>query len=71
MVKPRPGLLDIIHRLRQETELPIAPTRQREYADGEAAAERGLGIDERAIVPETLLCFKRAGADLIPHVPRL
>jgi porphobilinogen synthase len=29
-----------------------------------AAAERGW-IDERAVVLETLLCFKRAGADLI------
>jgi hypothetical protein len=30
----------------------------------QAAAERGW-IDERAITLETLLCFKRAGADLI------
>ena len=29
-----------------------------------AAAERGW-IDERAVTLETLLCFKRAGADLI------
>ena len=28
-----------------------------------AAAEKGW-IDERAVVLETLLCFKRAGADL-------
>ncbi|MFN9532130.1 MAG: porphobilinogen synthase, partial [Cyanobacteriota bacterium] len=36
----------------------------RDYAMETAAAERVL-IDERAVVLETLLCFNRAGADLI------
>ena len=65
MVKPGLAYLDIIHRLRSETELPIAAYNvSGEYARVKAAAERGW-IDERAITLETLLCFKRAGADLI------
>jgi porphobilinogen synthase len=65
MVKPGLAYLDIIHRLRLETELPIAAYNvSGEYAMVKAAAERGW-IDERAITLETLLCFKRAGADLI------
>ena len=65
MVKPGLASLDIIHRLRSETELPIAAYNvSGEYAMVKAAAERGW-IDERAITLETLLCFKRAGADLI------
>lgn len=65
MVKPGLAYLDIIHRLRSETELPIAAYNvSGEYAMVKAAAERGW-IDERAVVIETLLCFRRAGADLI------
>jgi porphobilinogen synthase len=65
MVKPGLAYLDIIQRLRSETELPIAAYNvSGEYAMVKAAAERGW-IDERAITLETLLCFKRAGADLI------
>jgi len=65
MVKPGLAYLDIIHRLRAETELPIAAYNvSGEYAMVKAAAERGW-IDERAIVLETLMCFRRAGADLI------
>ncbi len=65
MVKPGLAYLDIIHRLRGETELPIAAYNvSGEYAMVKAAAERGW-IDERAVVLETLLSFKRAGADLI------
>ena len=63
----QPGLayLDIIHRLREESELPIAAYNvSGEYSMVKAAAERGW-IDERAVVLETLLSFKRAGADLI------
>ena len=65
MVKPGLAYLDIIHRLRAETELPIAAYNvSGEYAMVKAAAEKGW-IDERAVVLETLLSFKRAGADLI------
>ncbi|MCP9776108.1 porphobilinogen synthase [Cyanobium sp. WAJ14-Wanaka] len=65
MVKPGLAYLDIIYRLRAESELPIAAYNvSGEYSMVKAAAERGW-IDERAVVLETLLCFKRAGADLI------
>ncbi|WP_320666462.1 porphobilinogen synthase [Prochlorococcus sp. MIT 1307] len=65
MVKPGLSYLDIIYRLRQESELPIAAYNvSGEYAMVKAAAERGW-IDEKAVVLETLLSFKRAGADLI------
>ena len=62
MVKPGLAYLDIIHRLRQESELPIAAYNvSGEYSMVKAAAERGW-IDEKAVVLETLLSFKRAGA---------
>ena len=65
MVKPGLAYLDIICRLRDESELPIAAYNvSGEYSMVKAAAERGW-IDERAVVLETLLSFKRAGADLI------
>ncbi|GCE65589.1 porphobilinogen synthase [cyanobiont of Ornithocercus magnificus] len=65
MVKPGLAYLDIIHRLRSEFELPIAAYNvSGEYAMVKAAAERGW-IDEKSVVLETLLGFKRAGADLI------
>ncbi len=65
MVKPGLAYMDIIYRLRQESELPIAAYNvSGEYAMVKAAAERGW-IDEKSVVLETLLSFKRAGADLI------
>ena len=65
MVKPGLAYLDIIYRLRGESNLPIAAYNvSGEYAMVKAASERGW-IDERAVVLETLLSFKRAGADLI------
>jgi porphobilinogen synthase len=65
MVKPGLAYLDVIYRLRRESEQPIAAYNvSGEYAMVKAAAERGW-IDERAVVLETLVCFKRAGADLI------
>ena len=65
MVKPGIASLDIVHRLRSEFELPIAAYNvSGEYAMVKAAAERSW-IDEKSVVLETLLSFKRAGADLI------
>jgi porphobilinogen synthase len=65
MVKPGLAYLDIIQTLRGESQQPIAAYNvSGEYAMVKAAAEKGW-IDERAVVLETLLCFKRAGADLI------
>ena len=65
MVKPGLAYLDIIYRLREESELPIAAYNvSGEYSMIKAAAQRGW-IDEKTIVLETLLSFKRAGANLI------
>uniref|UniRef100_A0A0D3KF82 porphobilinogen synthase n=1 Tax=Emiliania huxleyi (strain CCMP1516) TaxID=280463 RepID=A0A0D3KF82_EMIH1 len=62
-----PGLpyLDVVHRFRQLTSLPVAAYHvSGEYSMLKAAAERGW-LDERKVALETLLCFRRAGADII------
>ncbi len=65
MVKPALAYLDIIHRIRAETLLPVAAYNvSGEYAMIKAAAARGW-IDEKAVMLETLASIKRAGADLI------
>lgn len=65
MVKPGLAFMDVVHRLRAETDLPVAVYNvSGEYSMIKAAAERGW-LDERATVLETLTGFKRAGADLI------
>jgi porphobilinogen synthase len=65
MVKPGLAYLDIIRQLRDRYELPIvAYNVSAEYSMVKAAAANGW-VDEKAIVLETLLGFKRAGADLI------
>ncbi len=65
MVKPGLAYMDIIYRLREESELPIAAYNvSGEYSMVKAAAQKGW-IDEQAVVLETLLSFKRAGSDLI------
>ena len=65
MVKPGLAYLDIVGKLREDSTLPIAAYNvSGEYAMVKAAAERGW-IEERPVVLETLLCFRRAGADLI------
>jgi porphobilinogen synthase len=65
MVKPAGPYLDIIHRVRQRTQLPLAAYQvSGEYAMLKAAAERGW-IDERRAAMESLLGIRRAGADLV------
>ena len=65
MVKPGMPYLDIIHSLRQEFTLPIAAYQvSGEYSMIKAAAANGW-IDEEKVVMESLLCFRRAGADII------
>lgn len=65
MVKPGLPYLDIIYRLKSATSLPISAYHvSGEYAMLKAAAQNGW-LDEKATVLETLLCFKRAGADAI------
>ncbi len=65
MVKPAIAYLDIISRLKDEFDLPIAAYQvSGEYAMIKAAAEKGW-IDGERIMEETLLSIKRAGADII------
>jgi porphobilinogen synthase len=65
MVKPGLPYLDVIYRLRQASTLPIAAYNvSGEYAMVKAAAEKGW-IDGEKVMMETLLSFKRAGADIV------
>lgn len=65
MVKPALAYLDIIRDLREATRLPIcAYNVSGEYALLKAAAKAGV-IDYERVMMETLIGFKRAGADLI------
>ena len=63
MVKPGMPYLDIVRRVKDEFKVPTyAYQVSGEYAMLKAAAQNGW-LDERACVLESLLAFKRAGAD--------
>lgn len=65
MVKPGLPYLDIIYRLKQSFTLPIAAYNvSGEYAMVKAAAQNGW-IDHDKVMMENLMCFRRAGADVI------
>jgi len=65
MVKPGLPYLDVIYRLKTHTNLPIAAYHvSGEYAMLKAAAKQGW-LDEKKAVLETMMCFKRAGTDVI------
>lgn len=65
MVKPAGAYLDILHALRQRTDMPLAAYQvSGEYAQIHAAAQLGW-LDLAATRDEALLAIKRAGADLI------
>jgi porphobilinogen synthase len=65
MVKPALPYLDIIHRAREEFDLPIAAYNvSGEFSMIKAAAKLGWMDGERAMM-ETLTSIKRAGADII------
>lgn len=65
MVKPALAYLDIIHRLKQNTSLPIACYNvSGEYAMVKAAAQRGW-IDEQKVVMENMYAFCRSGANIV------
>jgi porphobilinogen synthase len=65
MVKPALAYMDIIYRVKEASNLPVAAYNvSGEYAMVKAAALNGW-IDEERVVMETLMGFKRAGADLI------
>jgi porphobilinogen synthase len=65
MVKPGLPYLDVLRRVRDAVDVPVASYNiSGEYAMVEAAAERGW-IDRDAAIVETLTAFRRAGADII------
>lgn len=65
MVKPALPYLDIISRLREEFDHPIAAYQvSGEYAMVKAAAKMGW-LDEERVMMECLLSIRRAGADII------
>ena len=65
MVKPALAYLDVIHRVKSVTRMPVAAYNvSGEYAMVKAGAAAGA-LDERAVVLETLTSIRRAGADII------
>ena len=65
MVKPGMPYLDIIRRVKDEFSVPTAAYQvSGEYAMLKAAGQNGW-LDEKKAMLEALLCFRRAGADLI------
>ena len=65
MVKPALAYLDILHRVKTTFGYPTAAySVSAEYSMIKAAGERGW-IDERAVMLESLLAMRRAGADIL------
>jgi porphobilinogen synthase len=63
MVKPGMPYLDIVRRVKDEFKAPTFVYQvSGEYAMLKAAAQNGW-LNEKAVVLESLLAFKRAGAD--------
>jgi len=76
MVKPALGYLDVVRRVRDAVDVPVAAYNvSGEYAMVEAAAANGW-IDREQAILETLTSIRRAGADIVltywaAHVARL
>ncbi len=65
MVKPALPYLDIVRQVREEHDLPVvAYNVSGEYAMLKAADEKGW-LDAEETAEESLMCIKRAGADLV------
>ncbi len=65
MIKPALAYLDVISRVKQEFNVPLAAySVSGEYAMIKAAAAKGW-VDEKRIALEVLTSIKRAGADMI------
>jgi porphobilinogen synthase len=65
MVKPALAYLDILYRVKMEFGYPTAAYAvSAEYSMVKAAGARGW-IDERAVMLESLLALRRAGADIL------
>jgi porphobilinogen synthase len=73
MVKPALSYLDVIRRVKDNYNIPLAAYNvSGEFSMVKAAAEKGW-IDEERIVKEILTSIKRAGADIIItyHAPQM
>jgi len=65
MVKPAGPYLDVVRRVRERFDLPLAAYQvSGEYAMLKAAAQRGW-LDERRAALESLVGIRRAGADVV------
>jgi porphobilinogen synthase len=65
LVKPGMPYLDVVHVLRETTDLPVAAYHvSGEYAMLRAAAANGW-LDYESCLLESLLCLRRAGADIV------
>jgi porphobilinogen synthase len=65
MVKPALAFLDVVRRVRDAVDVPVAAYNvSGEYAMLEAAAARGW-IDREPAILETLISIRRAGADVV------
>ncbi|MBV8062598.1 MAG: porphobilinogen synthase [Nevskia sp.] len=65
MVKPGMPYLDVIRRVKERFEVPVAAYQvSGEYAMLRAAIANGW-LDERKVIMESLLCLRRGGADMI------
>lgn len=65
MVKPGIAYLDVLHRVKTAVNIPVSVYQvSGEYAMIKAAAKQGWLNEDKAIM-ESLIAFKRAGADLI------
>jgi porphobilinogen synthase len=65
MVKPALAYLDVIHRVRDQFDIPVAAYNvSGEYSMVKAAAQNGW-LDEKRVVLEMLTGIRRAGADIL------
>ncbi|NOY54009.1 MAG: porphobilinogen synthase [Deltaproteobacteria bacterium] len=65
MVKPALPYLDIIYRVKEEFDLPVAAYNvSGEFSMIKAAAKQGW-LDEKRVMMESLISIRRAGADMI------
>jgi porphobilinogen synthase len=65
MVKPAMAYLDVLARIREAVDVPVAAYQvSGEYAMVEAAAANGW-IDRGRAIGETLVAIRRAGADIV------
>jgi porphobilinogen synthase len=65
MVKPALAYLDVVRRVRELVDVPVAAYQvSGEYAMVEAAAANGW-LDRESVIVETLMSIRRAGADFV------